>query len=151
MRLRVMVASPATGKSTWCREHAAELGEVLSTDQIRAEIGAGEQDQTVSGRAFDIVELRAGEHLAAGRDVTIDATGAHPRDRARWLALAAKHDAIPVAVRLRCSLPVALWRNWTRARRVRVWPLVRMWRAVRRLSAEQLKREGFAEVIDART
>jgi hypothetical protein len=58
---------------------------------------------------------------------------------------------MPVAVRLRCPLLVAVWRNWRRSRRVPVRPLVRMWWAVRHLSADQLRAEGFAEVVDLRT
>ncbi len=90
---------------------------MLSTDGIRAEFGVGEHDQTVSAKVFDLVELRAGEHLAVGRDITIDATGSCPEDRARWLALAAARGAVPVAVRLRCSLWTALRRNHARDRR----------------------------------
>ena len=60
VRLRVLVAAPATGKSTWCGRQGACLGEVLSTDRARAEIGVGEHDHSVSAEAFDLVELRAG-------------------------------------------------------------------------------------------
>jgi predicted kinase len=97
------------------------------------------------------VELRAGEHLAACLDVTIDATGSRPEDRARWLVLAAARGAVPVAVRLRCSLWTALRRNHGRDRRVPAWVLVRMWWAVRALTPDRLLAEGFADVQDLRT
>ncbi|MBW4722394.1 AAA family ATPase [Saccharothrix obliqua] len=147
----MLVASPATGKTTWCGRQNTLLGVVLSTDRTRAEIGAGEHDQGVSARVFDLVASRAAEHLAAGRDVTIDATGARRRDRARWLVLAAAHGAVPVAIRLRCPLWTALRRNRGRERRVPTLVLVRMWCAVRTLTPDRLHREGFAEVRDLRT
>ncbi|MGW7537820.1 AAA family ATPase [Amycolatopsis sp. NPDC054798] len=147
-QLRVLIACPGTGKSTWCRQHAHDLGAVLSTDQARAELGTGEDDQ---GAAFDLVQHRAGCHLAAGHDATIDATGTRPRDRARWLALAAEHGAAPVAVRLRCSLATALRRNHARPRHVPVPVVIRMWWTVRFLGPARLRREGFADVHDLRT
>jgi predicted kinase len=150
-RLRVLVAAPATGKSTWCHDQQSCLGEVLSTDRTRAELGAGEHDQTVSAKAFALVERRASEYLAIGRDVTIDATGSRPQDRARWLALAAARGAVPVAVRLRCSLWTALRRNRVRDRQVPAWVLIRMWWAVRTLTPDRLIAEGFADVLDLRT
>ncbi|ONF73925.1 hypothetical protein AVR91_0204125 [Amycolatopsis keratiniphila subsp. keratiniphila] len=146
----MLIAAPGTGKSTWCRDRA-ELGAVLSTDRARAEIGTGEEDQAASAAAFDLVQARAADHLAAGRDVTIDATGAHPRDRARWRALAAEHGAAPVAVRLRCSLLETLRRNRSRPRRVPALVVVRMWWTVRTLTRRRLRREGFAEVYDVAT
>lgn len=151
VRLRVLVAAPGTGKSTWCRAQGSTAGDVLSTDRARAEIGDGEDDQSVSASAFDLVEQRAAACLAAGRDVTIDATGARRANRARWLALAAAHGAVPIAVRLRCPLLVALRRNRLRSRRVPPWVLVRMWWTVRWLTPERLLAEGFADVRDVRT
>jgi predicted kinase len=148
---RVLVAAPATGKSTWCREQGRVLGKVLSTDAARAELGVGEHDQSVSAAAFDHVESRAAAHLAAGHDVTIDATGTRPEDRDRWLRLAAEYGAVPVAVRLRCSLRTALRRNHGRTRRVPVLVLVRMWWIVRSLTPGRLLAEGFVDVQDLRT
>lgn len=151
VRLRVLVAAPGTGKSTWCRAQGNAAGVVLSTDCARAEVGEGDDDRNASDAAFDLVEQRAAEHLDEGRDVTIDATGARRQDRARWLALAAAHGAVPVAVRLRCSLLIALRRNRSRPRQVPALVVFRMWWAVRALPPERLLAEGFVHVEDVRT
>lgn len=123
--LRVMIGARGSGTSTWCADHSDILGEVLSTG--------------------------AAALLAAGRDVTIDATGGRAEDRARWLALAGVHDAVPVAIRLRCELATGLWRNWCRPRRARVTAVVRTWWHVRTLTERRLENEGFAEVWNCYT
>ncbi|MET9260322.1 AAA family ATPase [Amycolatopsis sp. NPDC004079] len=150
-RLHVMISARGSGTSTWCADHADVLGEVLSVDAACATIGAGDHDSGVADDVLDLVERSAAVLLAAGRDVTIDATGCRAEDRARWLALADAHDVVPVAILLRCELTTGLWRNRRRQRRARVAAVVRTWWAVRTLTPQRLEGEGFAEVWDCYT
>ena len=145
--LRVLIGAPAAGKTTWCRSRGRELGTVLSLDAARAIVGTGEEDQAVTPEAVAFVRGQAAEALAAGRNVTIDATGAAADpDRATWLALAREYGAEPVAVVFRSPLGHCLGRNALRERQVPDEALVTMWLAIRATGPGELHREGFARV-----
>jgi protein phosphatase len=94
-----MVGAPASGKSTWAKEFAQKSNAVLvSTDSIRAEIGTGEGDQTVSYAAFCVARRRVEQALSTGKNAIIDATSVNKKARKDWIDLAKKHDAYTVAV-----------------------------------------------------
>lgn len=144
--VRVLIGPPGSGKTTWCR-HSGTLGTILSLDAARAVVGSGEHDQAATDAAVDYVRTRAHEALTAGRDVTIDATGARALpDRAIWLALAAEHHVEAHAVLFRTPLSTCLARNALRDRVVPSTVLTIMWLAIRDTTPEALRREGFTTV-----
>lgn len=144
--LYVLVGSPAAGKSTWCEANGR--GVVLSLDAARAVVGRGEEDQAATPAAVELVHRQADAELAAGGTVTIDATGAYPKDRGTWLALGRRHGAHVVAVVLRTELATALERNALRSRQVPAEVLTAMWRSVAETSGKQLVQEGFDGVVE---
>lgn len=65
-----------SGKSTWAKKFAAENPDVvyLSTDKLRAEMGAGEHDQSVNGLIYSRMKMKAEAALRKGQSVLLDAT-----------------------------------------------------------------------------
>lgn len=141
----VLLGAPGSGKSSWIRTHADQLGVVvLSTDTTRAMLGAGEHDQSVDAHRW--VRARAHEHMTAGDSVVIDATGYCARDRALWLDLAHHHYADATAVRFRTSLRRCLARNRRRDRTVPRRVVVRMWLRLRCTTDRRLRQQGFSTI-----
>ncbi|MFE5566008.1 AAA family ATPase [Amycolatopsis japonica] len=146
--LRLLIASPASGKTELCRKNAARFGEVYSLDVARAQLGRHAHDHTVSAAAVAAVHAEIGESLADGVDVALDATSTIAEHRARWLGLARQHGARPIALVLRVDLDLALRRNSARMRPVLADVVERMWHDVEQLTAPVLLAEGFAEVSE---
>jgi F420-dependent oxidoreductase-like protein len=92
--LIVLVGPSASGKTTWAREHFAG-GEVVSSDVLRAMVGAGEDDQAASAAAFDLLERIADERLRRGMTTVIDTLGYEREARLRWIEKA-RRAGIPV-------------------------------------------------------
>jgi len=111
--LLVLIGPSGSGKTTWARDHFA-YGEVVSSDSLRGMVGAGEDDQTASPAAFDILEQIVDERLKRGLTVVIDTLGYSDEARARWIAKA--HEAgIPAhAVLFDTPAQVCQQRNETR-------------------------------------
>ena len=68
----MMVGVPGSGKTTYARQIPNTA--VLSSDDIRAEIGADGGDKKMHKQVFDILHERVKETLSAGNDVVYDAT-----------------------------------------------------------------------------
>ena len=84
--LIVLVGPSGAGKSTWAAEHFAP-NEIVSSDALRAVVGAGEDDQTASPAAFDLLDRIVTERMRRGLTTVIDTTGLDVDTRARWIAL----------------------------------------------------------------
>jgi len=94
LTLVLMVGPPASGKSTFGEKYASEHGMVyISTDKLRAELGMGESDQTVSALAFAIARKRVNKNLGLGKSVMLDATNINPKARKDWINIAREHEA----------------------------------------------------------
>jgi predicted kinase len=94
----VILAGPgASGKSTWAAQHFSPE-QVVSSDRLRAVVGAGEDDLEASADAFalldDIVRRRVGRRLTT----VIDTLGLDPHRRTTWLAWARDQGIPCVAV-----------------------------------------------------
>jgi predicted kinase len=146
--LRVLIGSPASGKTTLCATEraAGRFGTRLSLDDTRAVLGKHAHDQCATPAAVAYVSELAGALLAAGGEVTIDTTATTAQQRAGWLALARIHGAPTVAVLVRTPLDVALARNARRARPVPADVLTEFWRRVAVLEPRDLLTEGFRAV-----
>ena len=151
--LRVMVGGPGCGKSAYCSRKLAEgrFGARLSLDRERAVLGRHEHDQAATPAAVQMVRAIAGALLAAGREVTIDATATTAAERGTWLTLARQHRAVPVAVIVRAPLAVALARNAARARPVPDAVVREFWHHVYLLAPALLLAEGFHMVTEVDT
>jgi F420-dependent oxidoreductase-like protein len=95
--LVVLVGATAAGKSHWAEEWFAP-DQVVSSDRLRAVVGAGEDDMRASGDAFEVLELIVAKRLRRGLTTVVDSTGLDAKRRAAWLALAERHDVPAYAV-----------------------------------------------------
>src|SRR3954452_10963049 len=144
--LVVLVGPGASGKSTWASAHFPPDA-VVSSDRLRAVVGAGEDDVTASADAFavleDVVRLRVGRRLTT----VVDTLGLDADRRTAWLALARQHGLPCVAVAF--DTPAAECRERNRARPAKRIPAdvltaqLRSWPAVR----DVLAGEGFDRVL----
>lgn len=117
--LVILVGPPASGKSTWGDKFAKKNNiKRVSTDEIRAEIGSGEADQSVSPAAFFLARQRVSAELGAGRSVMIDATSVNKKARKDWINLARGHGAYVIAVAFEVPREELLKRDAQRPRHV---------------------------------
>jgi alkanesulfonate monooxygenase SsuD/methylene tetrahydromethanopterin reductase-like flavin-dependent oxidoreductase (luciferase family)/predicted kinase len=145
--LVVLVGPGAAGKTTWAAAHFPPEA-VVSSDGLRALVGAGEDDVTASADAFalldQIVALRAGRRLTT----VVDTLGLDAERRAAWRDLARRCGLPCVAVAFDTQAAVCRARNRARDKRIPVDVLsaqLRAWPAVR----DGLPAEGFDMVVDA--
>ncbi|HEY7593372.1 MAG TPA: TIGR03560 family F420-dependent LLM class oxidoreductase [Actinophytocola sp.] len=141
----VLVGPGASGKSTWAAEHfPAET--IVSSDRLRAVVGAGEDDIAASTDAFALLEQIVAVRLARRLTTVIDTLGLDTDRRRAWLALARRHGLPCVAVAFDTPAAECRARNRGRAKRIPADALtaqLRSWRAVRDLLAA----EGYDEVL----
>lgn len=117
--LVILVGPPASGKTTWGKEFARKNNMVyISTDSIRAEVGSGEGDQTVSAAAFSIAKKRITEALTNGKNAMIDATSVNRKSRKDWIDIARTAGAYVIAVTFEVSRAELLKRDAQRERHV---------------------------------
>jgi F420-dependent oxidoreductase-like protein len=88
--LVVLVGPSGSGKSTWAAEHFAP-SEIVSSDTLRGVVGAGEDDQTASTVAFQLLEIIVAERLRRGLTTVIDTLGFDDDARLRWIE--SSHEA----------------------------------------------------------
>lgn len=115
--LIVLVGPSGSGKTTWARKHFA-AGEVVSSDALRAMVGAGEDDQSASPAAFELLERIVEERLRRDLTVVIDTLGYDDESRLRWIEQA--HGAGVPAHAIVFDTPphVCEERNQSRARAI---------------------------------
>ncbi|HEU4910727.1 MAG TPA: TIGR03560 family F420-dependent LLM class oxidoreductase [Actinomycetes bacterium] len=141
----VLVGPGASGKSTWAAAHfPAEV--VVSSDRLRALVGAGEDDVTASTDAFELLEDVVRRRVARRLTTVIDTLGLDHERRSTWLALARRHDLPCVAVAFDTPAAECRARNRARSKRIPADALtaqLRGWPATR----DGLADEGFDDVL----
>lgn len=139
--LVVLVGPSGSGKSTWAAKHFATT-EVVSSDALRAVVGAGEDDQSASPAAFDVLERIVDERLSRGMTTVIDTLGLHDESRARWISKA-REAGVPVyAIVFETPAGTCEERNRSRERPVPV-AVLRKQLARFNETTRQLDGEGF--------
>src|SRR5919199_1843741 len=142
--LVVLAGASGSGKSQWAQAWFG-ADEIVSSDRLRAVVGAGERDQRASRDAFEVLDLIVAKRLRRGLTTVIDSTGLEARRRAAGRGEAGRHGAPAYGVVF--ALPAAVVRERNRARGSPVPTKVvsAQLREAERL-AERLAGEGFAGV-----
>lgn len=142
--LIVLVGPSSSGKSTWASQTFRDT-EIVSSDRLRGQVGAGEDDQGASKAAFSILEQIVGERTRRKLTTVIDTLGYDRESRQRWIALA--HDAgLPAfAIVFDTPLEEVERRNSRRARSVPRSVLAKQLSRFRTVSKE-LDQDGFDQI-----
>jgi F420-dependent oxidoreductase-like protein len=142
----ILVGPGASGKTTWA-DATFPADAIVSSDRLRALVGAGEDDITASADAFMLLDRVVAARLGRGLTTVIDTLGLDTERRRGWLDLARRHGLPCVAVAF--DTPAAECRARNRGRDKRIPADVqagqlRAWVAVRDL----LPTEGYHLVLN---
>lgn len=95
--LVLLVGASASGKSSFARKHFLST-EVISSDFCRAILADDENDQSVTGEAFDLLHTIAAKRLKLGKLTVVDATNVQAASRKSLIALAKEYHVFCVAI-----------------------------------------------------
>lgn len=95
--LVLLVGASASGKSSFARKHFFGT-EVISSDYCRAILADDENDQSVTGEAFDLLHTIVAKRLKLGRLTVVDATNVQAASRKTLVALAKEYHVFCVAI-----------------------------------------------------
>ena len=89
-KIIIMVGCPGSGKSTEAKKiwTANPEFKYLSSDALRAELGTGEDDQSVTPLVFSTLRRRLEHCLRRNESVIIDATNLSVKDRKIYVEIA---------------------------------------------------------------
>jgi protein phosphatase len=146
LSLVVLVGPTGSGKSTFARRHFKPT-EILSSDACRGMVADNENDQSVTGDAFEVLRFIAAKRLALGRLTVVDATNVQPEARKPLVELARQYHCLPVAIVLDLPERVCQERNAGRPDRGFGPHVVRNQAAQLRRSLRGLRKEGFRHVF----
>ncbi|MEV4138536.1 LLM class flavin-dependent oxidoreductase [Dactylosporangium sp. NPDC049742] len=141
----VLVGPGGAGKSTWAGARFA-ADRIVSSDRLRALVGAGEDDITASADAFALLDTVVAQRIRRRLTTVIDTLGLDAQRRAGWIAAAREHGLPVVAVAF--DTPAAQCRARNRARATKRIPAdvltaqLRTWASTR----DALVSEGFDAV-----
>lgn len=85
VNLFYLIGLPASGKSTWAKEHESDNTIWLSSDKIRKELFNDEKSQINNKRVFEEMRKRALEYIKKGKNVIFDATNINSKKRRVFL------------------------------------------------------------------
>ena len=95
----IAVGLPGSGKSTYAKNFIKDKDiEYLSSDELRAVFGKGEDDQTVTPLVFGHIKRKVDEFLKDCKNVLVDATSVNRKERADYITTAKKYGAKVVAL-----------------------------------------------------
>ncbi|MBR0484449.1 MAG: AAA family ATPase, partial [Oscillospiraceae bacterium] len=140
--LVALVGGTSSGKSSFAHKHFKPT-EVLSSDFFRGMVCDDENNQNISGDAFDLLYYAANKRLDNMKLTVIDATNIQQSARKQVIDLAREQNVHAAAIVL--NLPEEVMQERNKARHERNFPerVIRQHcRDVKR-SIKGLKREGF--------
>lgn len=113
----ILIGAPGSGKSTFGKKFALNNDYIyLSSDENRARIGNGEDDQAASGGAFALLRLEMEQALNNNRNVVVDACFTSIKARHDYVKLAKDKGAHLKAISFELPREVILERNAKRAK-----------------------------------
>jgi len=143
--LVVLVGPGASGKSTWAAAYFP-ADSIVSSDRLRALVGAGEDDIAASADAFALLDEVVRRRLRRRLTTVIDTLGLDVERRLAWLRTAREHGLPCVAVAFDTPAAECRARNRDRPKRIPVDALaaqLRTWAQTREL----LPAEGYDAVL----
>ncbi|GAA1590523.1 hypothetical protein GCM10009789_50320 [Kribbella sancticallisti] len=144
----VLVGPGASGKSTWAAEtFGPEL--IVSSDRLRALVGAGEDDLAASADAFALLEEVVRQRIGRKLTTVIDTLGLDRERRANWLRQAREQGIPCVAVAFDTPAAECRRRNRERAKRIPADVLTAQLKTWAQVNKE-LPDEGYDEVLAPR-
>ncbi|HEX6470113.1 MAG TPA: TIGR03560 family F420-dependent LLM class oxidoreductase [Streptosporangiaceae bacterium] len=146
--LVVLVGPGASGKSTWAAAHFRPEA-IVSSDRLRALIGAAEDDIGASEDAFRLLDEIVRQRVRRRLTTVIDTLGLSAERRAAWLDLARAHDLPCVAVAFDTPAEECRARNRQRSKRIPADVLAAQLRTWARVG-ESLPAEGYDAVLSPR-
>lgn len=130
----VVLAGPAgAGKSTWA-ESNFRPEQIVSSDRLRAMVGASERDQSVSAEAFELLETLLQARVGRRLTTVVDSMGFDSEARTRWREMAVKAGMASIVVIFDTAPGECRRRNAARPRSVPVGVLdqqLKRWKTVR--------------------
>ena len=147
----VVLAGPAAcGKSTLAARHFVET-QVVSSDRLRAWLTDDENDQSVSGMAFQMLYDLVGKRLGLRRLTVVDSTALSAQTRHDLLQLGRRNDVPVVLLVLVADAALCLERDRRRERRVGPIVIHRQI-ALLKETLQRAPEEGFDRIyqVDAR-
>ncbi|MCC5978460.1 MAG: polynucleotide kinase-phosphatase [Salinarimonas sp.] len=148
--LVLLIGPTGAGKSQFARRHFRET-EVIASDHCRALVADDEADQSATEDAFAVLEAIAGRRLKRRRFTVIDATSVRREDRARLVALARRHHALPVPLVLDIDPQICAARNEARPDRAFGAHVPHNHAKALRRDLRNLGKEGFRHIHVLRT
>jgi F420-dependent oxidoreductase-like protein len=144
--LVVLVGASGSGKSTWAAAHFRPE-QVVSSDALRAVVGAGTDDLAASDDAFALLEQIVERRVRRGLTTVVDTLGLDTKRRANWHGLAQQHDVARVCVTFTATTAECRARNRAAGKVVPERVLAQQVRQVRDQRAA-IATEGFDVVIE---
>ena len=146
--LYLTIGAPGSGKSTYAKNLIKDKDiKYLSSDELRAQLGKDESDQTVTGQVFNHIKKKVVEYLEMGDSVLIDATNINKKDRKYYIDTAKQNNAKVIGLVCAVTKNELIERNTKRGesgvRNVPVWVIEKMLNKYEPPTTE----EGFDEII----
>ena len=146
--LYLTIGAPGSGKSTYSKNLIKDKDiKYLSSDELRAQLGKDESDQTVTGQVFSYIKKKVVEYLEIGDSVLIDATNINKKDRKYYIDTAKRNNAKVIGLVCAVTKDELIERNIKRGesggRNVPVWVIEKMLNKYEPPTTE----EGFDEII----
>jgi protein phosphatase len=116
LSLIVLIGASGSGKSSFARKHFLPT-EIISSDYCRSILADDENDQSVSGEAFELLHYIVAKRLKAGRLTVVDATSVKPEDRKPLLQIAKDYHCFAVAIAFDLPAQLCHDRNQQRGNR----------------------------------
>jgi protein phosphatase len=116
LSLIVLIGASGSGKSSFARKHFLPT-EIISSDYCRSILADDENDQSVSGEAFELLHYIVAKRLKAGRLTVVDATSVKPEDRKPLLQIAKDYHCFAVAIAFDLPTQLCHDRNQQRGNR----------------------------------
>lgn len=117
-RLIILCGPSGAGKSTWIEKHRADIGRVVSLDDLRVEVSGKRDRQADNGKVQQLAKERLKEGLRAKETVVYDATTLRTDGRASLVSLAHQYHAASEIVRFAVDPDELNRRNRTRRHQV---------------------------------